>query len=106
MNKICTSIEQSEKLIELGIDVNTADMYYGNGNKDKLIIGEWKEEEHDWDDIPAWSLTALLAQMPGVELVSSNDGHYRAFWHEMYSNWYNPVDACVELILRERKENG
>ena len=28
MNKICTSIEQSKKLIELGIDVNTADMYY------------------------------------------------------------------------------
>jgi len=27
-SKICTSIEQSKKLIELGIDVNTADMYY------------------------------------------------------------------------------
>ena len=29
MNKICTSLEQSKKLIELGIDVNTADMRYG-----------------------------------------------------------------------------
>ena len=28
MNKICTSIEQSKKLLELGIDVNTADMDY------------------------------------------------------------------------------
>ena len=28
MNNICTSVEQSQKLIELGIDVNTADMYY------------------------------------------------------------------------------
>ena len=28
MNNICTSIEQSQKLIELGIDVNTADMYH------------------------------------------------------------------------------
>ena len=26
MNKICTDIEQSKKLIELGIDMNTADM--------------------------------------------------------------------------------
>ena len=25
MNKICTSLEQSKKLIELGIDINTAD---------------------------------------------------------------------------------
>ena len=29
MNKICTSLEQSKKLVELGIDVNTADMRYG-----------------------------------------------------------------------------
>ena len=28
MNKICTSVEQSKKLIELGIDIKTADMYY------------------------------------------------------------------------------
>lgn len=28
MNKICTSIEQSKKLIELGIDINTADMFW------------------------------------------------------------------------------
>ena len=28
MNKICTSPEQSQKLLELGIDVNTADMCY------------------------------------------------------------------------------
>lgn len=27
-NKICTSLEQSQKLIELGIDVNTADMFW------------------------------------------------------------------------------
>jgi len=28
MNKICTDINQSKKLIELGIDVSTADMYW------------------------------------------------------------------------------
>lgn len=28
MNKICTSIEQSKKLIELGIDINTADFMW------------------------------------------------------------------------------
>lgn len=28
MNKICTSLEQSKRLIELGIDVNSADMVY------------------------------------------------------------------------------
>ena len=28
MKKICTTIEQSKKLIELGIDVRTADMHW------------------------------------------------------------------------------
>lgn len=28
MNKICTSLEQSKKPVELGIGVNTADMSY------------------------------------------------------------------------------
>ena len=30
MNKIYTDIEQSQKLIELGIDPKSADMYYPN----------------------------------------------------------------------------
>ena len=33
MNKICTTIEQSKKLIELGVDVNTVDMIHN-------ILGE------------------------------------------------------------------
>lgn len=60
MNKICTSIEQSKILIELGLDVKTADMYYdvnsyGTQSKPEVVVGEvWSK------DIPAWSLSALL----------------------------------------------
>lgn len=60
MNKICTSIEQSKILIELGLDVKTADMYYdvnsyGIQSKPEVVVGEvWSK------DIPAWSLSALL----------------------------------------------
>lgn len=60
MNKICTSIEQSNILIELGLDVKTADMYYdvnsyGIQSKPEVVVGEvWSK------DIPAWSLSALL----------------------------------------------
>lgn len=40
MNKICTNVSQSKKLIELGIDVNTADMnYYWFGNSE--LNDEW-----------------------------------------------------------------
>ena len=36
-SKICTSIEQSKKLIKLGIDIYSADMYWKNGVSDKYI---------------------------------------------------------------------
>lgn len=79
MNKICTSLEQSKKLIELGIDVSTADMFYA----DLLVDGNHKYNLHPLesygfktfeetklkvsehlDFIPAWSLSALLELMP------------------------------------------
>ena len=62
MNKICTSIEQSKRLIELGIDVNSADMVYHkelNGTYTLRVVNNVLEY-----DIPAWSLSALLELMP------------------------------------------
>lgn len=74
MNKICTTIEQSQKLIELGIDVNTADMEYmflkRDGSKVSNIPFVKDDDEPEWpndssyDFIPCWSLTALLELMP------------------------------------------
>lgn len=40
MNKLCTSLEQSKKLIELRIDVNTADMYWWYSEKD-TTLNQW-----------------------------------------------------------------
>lgn len=64
MNKICTTIEQSQKLIELGIDVNTADMYLWATRLryyvEAMDDGDFNKEF----DTPAWSLTALLRLIP------------------------------------------
>lgn len=85
MNKICTSLEQSQKLIKLGIDINTADMRYGYiapyDFSDRIYDGGYDEvpypkdflkknpnfSENDYDgEFPAWSLAALLGTMPSV----------------------------------------
>ena len=76
MNKVCTDITQSEKLLELGIDPDTADMYWreltysdpkryrANVREDGMMI------ESPVVAFPAWSLTALLNLMPnGIEIV-------------------------------------
>lgn len=72
---ICTSIEQSRKLMKLGVDPSTADMYWAcryDRIRNKSI--EWpvvRRRLPDGDylpllsqDIPCWSLPALLKIMP------------------------------------------
>lgn len=119
MNKICTSLEQSQKLIELGIDVNTADMIYlYNDIMDRYIepaiIREFKFISNT---LPAWSLTALLELIPtsideytkdfsqleitkcSVSYVYATDNLRRGFLKD------NLLDAAFEMVVW-LKENG
>lgn len=67
MNKICTTKEQSKILMELGLDVNTADMYYpylgSEEYGDTPRVGEGMVYSGK-EDIPSWSLSALLGLLP------------------------------------------
>lgn len=107
MNKICTSVEQSKKLIELGIDRNTSDMFYYCG--EDLRIGGHKAQDDDYD-ISAWSLTALLEMLPNDTIYRPMlyKGGHNNLWHGK-NNWFdNPLDAVFEMIcwLKENKNNG
>ena len=129
MNKICTSLEQSQKLIELGIDIKTADMDYipftNNPQEYDCIINVWNNE-HEKDWIPAWSLTALIELMP-YHIIENNIRYafkqykgynsqgetYRFeyvsnFGITLYETYYlnNLVDAAFEMVcwLKENKK--
>ena len=109
MNKICTTIEQSKKLIELGIDVNTADMCWQNN---EFPIGFY-----DDDAVPAWSLTALLGLMPKIYEYENDPedggcqpnlckGWDNNQWHIVYrpslyiTDWYDDsLDAAFEMVV-------
>ena len=72
---ICTDIEQSQKLVELGIDISTADMDYipfaNDPENYDCVINLWNNEHEDgW--IPAWSLSALLGLMP-FHIIENNN---------------------------------
>ena len=86
MSKICTDIPQSKKLIELGIDIKTADMYYKYvlPKSDRIChvpeIGspinalKWYNKGYTMSGkelitldeycIPAWSLQELIELLP------------------------------------------
>ena len=110
MTKICTDVEQSNKLIELGIDVNTADMCYHfiEINKTPLCI-RWEKVHDDEKDnsLPAWSLAALLGIIPfGQVNRMTNSNKWEAsswknsnFVSEYYVEGFDtPIDACVAMI--------
>ena len=124
MNKICTSLEQSKKLIELGIDVNTADMFYRDNGVDVKLM--WEHLPDVQVTNPAWSLSALLGLMPfhiiennvrygfkqwkGCNLQGENycfgyKSNYYSFLFET-SLYKDVVDAAFEMIcwLKENKK--
>ena len=110
MTKICTDIKQSQKLIELGIDVDTADMHYvpypnDEGWYDIPIIGK---AYIPLNQLPCWSLSALLGVIPEVSLNSFKDGGWNVMVkHDgrmIYGDKDNPVDACVELIIKLKEQ--
>lgn len=122
MNKICTSIEQSKKLIELGLDVNTADMYYQWYSEKESALHVGKGSKKLNADCPAWSLSALYALLPEKTDISkaySNDCVTMVYWCwtvmsedenecDMIietSDYDNPVDACYEMIIKLHERN-
>ena len=116
-SKICTTIDQCKKLLDLGIDINTADLTVTNfplqdGNRFDFICCKLPNDtfpsitDGKSEKIPAWSLSTLLELMP-IEcklektlLDQSNyftyayewTGEYRTFEHE------DPLDAAFEMV--------
>ena len=83
MNKICTSIEQSKKLIELGLDVNTADMFWdlldGDEPDEKIPNCCWDRFDITINEfVPAWSLSALIELIPDKISINS-ESYYLSF---------------------------
>ena len=115
-----TSIEQSKKLIELGLNIETADMIYASYND--VMTGERKYRKWAMEltpmmkieterELPCWSLSALLEMMPMVNgrepHLIWNKGNYTCFYYcghkatnnSMIETAYNMVVWLIENNL-------
>lgn len=122
MSKICTDIKQSKKLLELGIDPETSDMYWR-----ELRYSEPVEYSLNYRPkemmltsrtiaFPAWSLSALFELLPKeLELLSDED-YFVPILSRSYDDtnkficcydnggmehWYiedNPLDAVFKMV--------
>ena len=109
--KSYTDIEQSKKLADI-LPIESADMFwsrcaitdFGDGvlkvsyAVEPCNISQFRNTK---EDVPCWSLVALLDVLPSSTLDSSDDHHYRVHCRERFTEWHdNAVDACVEMILK------
>lgn len=120
-SQICTTKEQSKRLIALGLKKEMADMAYEYKPKylaDTDIDKDWVIVAHSpcGTDIPAWSLHRLIEMMPydftnnnnTYELHVTCDGAGYDDKEDMYSivgwwrsNTYNDIIDCIEWLIKE-----
>lgn len=106
--KICTTIEQSKKLIELGVDINTADIVYNVLDESYIRHDTPIDKYHT----PAWSLSVLVDLMPkNVEIERTHIGWRCDYYSNRdsllkYGKDKNTLfDAAFEMVCW-LKENG
>lgn len=117
--KSYTDILQSSKLAEI-LPLESADMYwsrctitdFGDGvlkvsyTIEPCNISQFRNTK---EDIPCWSLSALLGVLPDYTLQTNTDGTVFVVCESkkpMISDAYdNPVDACYTLILKLHELN-
>ena len=125
---MCTTREQSERLLALGLKKETADMFYvaiHNGAKivryRVLPIYNECDFETFIDDIPAWSLHRLIEMMPYcIEMnnkywcLQISKGYVRYAHNGIekpyigYIQKLNTFDAiieCIEWLIKEDRFN-
>ena len=109
--KSYTNIEQSKKLAEV-LPLESADMYYPYDYVfDELESIPTITEEDDHfvlfpKDVRCWSLAALLDALPRIKNLKPvldlefNYVQYETYDIDLNATGDNPVDACVEMIIK------
>ena len=124
-SQICTSREQSERLLALGVKPETADMYWVNHLDLWMpVMLLYEDRPLDNNDIPAWSLHRLIKDlMPDTIAVENATcmGHrffyLLTFMHDdvtyevnsfvfkefaEHDNYYDNIIDCIEWLIKER----
>ena len=95
----CTSIEQSEKLLALGLKKETADMchfWHWESDDYSLLCASWEFAHRSNKDIPAWSLHRLW------ELYWSNKvGSDCLFGCGKHMSLYAKMIAMIEYDIED-----
>lgn len=124
-SQICTTVEQSDRLLDLGLKPETADMHYLWAGYWHLSLEPWEhavddypfdfhseEEQEDWKlrHRAAWSLHRLIEMIqevcPQVVIIfhrvdiRSNVKRI-AYSFDVCDNLYDNIVDCIEWLIKE-----
>lgn len=114
--KMCTDIPRSKILAKI-LKPETADMHYCYDSVFKELESTPTVTEEDGHfelfpkDIPCWSLATLFSVLPHIQefypiLEKINDTYIcRYKGSGMLTDGANPIDACVDMILKLHELN-
>ena len=101
-----TSIEQSKKLLELGLSPESADMhtemFEENGDMISLVVGGKGDNSKRNYGTPIWSIGALLEVMPNIELFKLDSKYIVGKLDENLneSAWHDtPLEAAYNMVV-------
>lgn len=119
-SQVCTTREQSERLLALGLKEETADMCHASAIAGELIeyygpiVLSTRVNATKWD-IPAWSLSRLIEMMPfrvgrynhlgvivnkeNIEIIDLEEGTVDIAWEK--ENVYDNIHDCIEWLIKE-----
>lgn len=112
-----TRLDEAKRLVEAGLDPNTADMCYqimGN-NGDRTYVSSALTFNTEDDNIPCWSLGALINMMPkwipqdreiircglNLHIMSEENNYDYALAYQVYhfSTFPTVIEAAVDMVL-------
>ena len=114
---ICTSREQSEKLLALGLKKETADMchfWHWESDDYSRLCASWEFAHRSNNDIPAWSLHRLIEMMP-KSIHFENEDWYKIIYNNSVcyqrgqfsicrsckGDLYKDIANCIAWLIKE-----
>ena len=118
-SQICTTEEQSERLLALGLKKETADM--GLAVDIPITIEDWKTQDTTLIDSPAWSLHRLLEMMPtyidvigdewtlnilqGKLIAYTTDENENFLFAQGATSLYDSIIAAIDWLIQAEHFN-
>lgn len=107
-SQICTTKEQSQYLIELGLNSETADMCWFNDMQTPCCASykcfEDRAKELKWVIFPAWSLHRLIEMCNKTQFgmtisIYNNEVMLDGDLFEVYDNTYDNIILVIEWLI-------